>query len=66
MMMLVQIQKRGCHLQDEPGAMQRPRNFERFQQLYYELWPLVQSLPELLHHLEAKKRCFYERSLMPR
>ena len=27
-----------------------------FQQLYYELWPLVQSLPELLHHLEAVKR----------
>jgi U3 small nucleolar RNA-associated protein 20 len=41
----------GCYLQDE---LERCKDFDLtsyFKRFYYELWPLVQSLPELLHNL---------------
>jgi len=40
----------GCHLQDELELCKDLDTSREFKQFYYILWPLVQSLPEVLHH----------------
>lgn len=40
----------GCHLQDELELCKDLDTSREFKQFYYVLWPLVQSLPEVLHH----------------
>lgn len=40
----------GCHFQDELEQRKDLDTASQFKRFYYEVWPLVQSLPELLHH----------------
>ena len=42
--------KRGCFFQDELELCKDLETSSQFKRFYYAIWPLVQSLPELLHH----------------
>ena len=40
----------GCHFQDELELCKDLDKYSIFQRFYYKIWPLTQSLPELMHH----------------
>ena len=40
----------GCHFQDELEVCKDLDKYSIFQRFYYKIWPLAQSLPELMHH----------------
>ena len=42
----------GCHFQDELEQCKSLDTSSQFKRFYYSIWPLVQSLPELIHHQE--------------
>lgn len=42
----------GCHFQDELEQCKDLETTSQFKRFYYEVWPYVQSLPELIHHQE--------------
>ena len=42
----------GCHFQDELEQCKSLDTSSQFKRFYYTIWPLVQSLPELIHHQE--------------
>jgi U3 small nucleolar RNA-associated protein 20 len=42
--------EQGCFLQDELDQLRHLDTTTSFKQFQVEIWPLVQSLPELIHH----------------
>lgn len=43
--------EKGCYLQDELERCKDLETTSSFKKFYYTLWPLVQSLPEVIHHM---------------
>ena len=49
------------HVQQELDRLRELDTTTQFRRFYYKLWPLIQSLPEILHHQQAVADLLIER-----